>query len=94
MHHAWLNIYFSPFTDGLKVGWKILENGGDRWIIEKGHHGSDPLPEEVLALSNNESYNFATSYGWCSMEQIIDLVEEGISEELLDAQPDILVTEW
>ena len=80
--------------DGLKVGWKITENGGHRWKVETDTCGAEPLPEEVLALSNNESYNFVTSFEWCSMEQTIDLVKEGFSEELLDAQPDILVTEW
>ena len=56
--------------------------------------GSEPLPEEVLALSNNKHYNFVTSFEWCSMEQTIDLVKEGFSEELLDSQPNILITEW
>ncbi|XP_072039827.1 F-box only protein 6-like [Amphiura filiformis] len=103
----WRPFYFkAPYTrnlirncsgqDGLKHGWNILENGGNYWKVEKDHGGSDDLPEEALALSNNVSYNFATSYGWCSMEQIIDLTKEGVSEELLDGeiQPDIVVTEW
>ena len=62
--------------------------------METGKCGAEPLPEEVLALSNTKSYNFVTSYHWCSMEQTIDLVKEGFSEEMLDAQPDVFVAEW
>ena len=64
--------------------------------METEHNGSDPLPDDVLRLTGNESFNFATSYGWCSMEQVVDLLEEGVSLELLDGpdQPDIVVSEW
>ncbi|XP_063965393.1 F-box only protein 6-like [Lytechinus pictus] len=84
----------SPGEHDLKH-WTILSNGGERWKIETGCHGSDRLPDEVLRLNGGKDKSFATSYGWCEREQVIDLVKEGFSEEMLDRmKPTIFVSEW
>lgn len=76
--------------------WEIVKNGGDRFIVEpdKGH-GSGEKPPELIALAGGKNCNFATSYGWCSKRQVIDLLSEGIEERLLDEmQPAFKVGEW
>ncbi|KAM8926949.1 F-box only protein 2 [Pelodytes ibericus] len=70
--------------------WETSHNGGDSWALESipGDNGQD-FPEEDV-----KKY-FVTSFEWCSKFQIIDLVNEGYWEELLDIdQPDIVVRDW
>ena len=75
--------------------WKILSDGGNRWKVETDCPGSASLPDEVLLLTGGQCKSFATSYGWCEREQVIDLLKEGFSEEMLDClQPIIFVSEW
>ncbi|XP_073731183.1 F-box only protein 44-like isoform X2 [Misgurnus anguillicaudatus] len=71
--------------DGLN-GWIILENGGDRWKIEEVFK---PLPND----KNDKC--FATSYGLCLKQQVIDLEKEGYSPAFMDQmQPDIRISDW
>ena len=38
---------------------------------------------------------WATSYGWCTKGQYVDLWKNGCSQEMLDRlQPDIEVSDW
>eukprot|EP00057_Strongylocentrotus_purpuratus_P005703 XP_003731589.1 PREDICTED: F-box only protein 6 isoform X1 [Strongylocentrotus purpuratus] len=106
----WKEFYFkSPFARNLIKNssgqdskgefdlceWKILSDGGERWKVETDCPGSARLPDEVLLLTGGQYKSFATSYGWCEREQVIDLLEEGFSEEMLDClQPIIFVSEW
>uniref|UniRef100_A0A1E1X7R7 Putative a receptor for ubiquitination targets n=1 Tax=Amblyomma aureolatum TaxID=187763 RepID=A0A1E1X7R7_9ACAR len=68
--------------------WQIIENGGDGWKYEENPDGTDALPLEKQGC-------FATSYGPCTKQQVINLVSEGILPVILDNyKPDIEVSEW
>ncbi|XP_077314085.1 F-box only protein 2-like [Lithobates pipiens] len=70
--------------------WEIGENGGDGWKVEEvpGDCGAS-FPDDGV-----QKY-FASSFEWCSKSQLIDLVAEGFSEEVLDnEQPNIVVSDW
>ncbi|XP_043929453.1 uncharacterized protein LOC122803834, partial [Protopterus annectens] len=61
-------------------------DAGDGWNIENHHCVLTEAPSEKC---------FTSSYGWCSKIQIVDLLEEGLWEELLDIhQPDICIADW
>ncbi|XP_040182254.1 F-box only protein 2-like [Rana temporaria] len=70
--------------------WEIGVNGGDGWKVEEapGDCGAS-FPDDGV-----QKY-FASSFEWCSKSQLIDLVAEGFSEEVLDnEQPNIVVSDW
>ncbi|XP_075046322.1 F-box only protein 2-like [Mixophyes fleayi] len=70
--------------------WVDVENGGDGWKVEDlpGDNGGDFPSDEV-------SKYFASSFGWCSKSQVLDLLNEGYTEEILDTnQPSIVVSDW
>jgi hypothetical protein len=70
--------------------WTIINSGGDGWIVECPPVGTPPLPEDPIF--NGKNYCFVTSYNKCSKYQIVNLIEEGFSEYLLDnLQPVIKV---
>ncbi|XP_024126585.1 F-box only protein 2 [Oryzias melastigma] len=73
--------------DGLKF-WEVT-NGGNGWRVEDmpGDAGHDFCNKEVKKY-------FATSFEWCSKEQLIDLSAEDYSSEQLDAQPEVTVEDW
>lgn len=74
--------------DGRVAHWQVLSNGGDGWTIECPPAGADPLP-----LANQHC--FATSYGTCTKQQVIDLVKNGMFPEVMDQfKPPIEVSEW
>ncbi|XP_071945938.1 F-box only protein 6-like [Antedon mediterranea] len=105
-HVSWRTLYYlKPYSrnlihnpsgaDGLKHKWKINSNGGNGVRVEKTSVGAKDKPDELLKVVNDCTANFATSYGWGEMEQIIDLEEEGCSPKLIDElQPEIYVSEW
>ena len=75
--------------------WHVMNNGGHRWKVETNCPGSGTLPEELLRLSGGKPNSFATSFGWCEREQVIDLVAEGFPETILDElRPAVFVSEW
>ena len=65
------------------TGWTITSNGGDGWLAS-GAYG-----ESHSGLSA-----FTGSYSWNVKEQVVDLIANGYAPALLDASPDILVSEW
>ncbi|KAM9299259.1 F-box only protein 2-like [Gastrophryne carolinensis] len=69
--------------------WEILQEGGDGWKVEEvpGDCGAE-FPD------NGAHKYFASSFDWCSKSQLIDLLAEGFTEEALDAQPNIVVSDW
>ncbi|XP_073692952.1 uncharacterized protein [Garra rufa] len=70
--------------DGLR-GWKIIRSGGDCWVIEENRK---PIPDTVTSC-------FATSYGLCLKQQLIDLNKEGYSDTFMDqVQPHIKISDW
>ncbi|XP_062871939.1 F-box only protein 6-like [Trichomycterus rosablanca] len=66
--------------------WKIIDNGGDQWIVDrlfKDH------PDETVNKC------FVTSYGKCSKQQLINLEKEGYSPAFMDEiQPNIVISDW
>ncbi|XP_013791526.1 F-box only protein 44-like [Limulus polyphemus] len=69
--------------------WTVIENGGDKWLVEKEAVGVDPFPEDGIKTC------FSTSYMNCSKSQLIDLSREGVPQEVMDnARPKIEVSEW
>ncbi|KAJ8676940.1 hypothetical protein QAD02_012727 [Eretmocerus hayati] len=70
--------------------WTLTENSG--WTVENPPAGTPPLevPESFGA-----QHCFVASRYLCAKEQIIDLLQEGFTEYLLDnIQPPIYVSEW
>ncbi|KAM4736732.1 uncharacterized protein FYW61_004397 [Anableps anableps] len=80
------NLIKNPRGEDELRGWRILRNGGDGWRIERP---MAPHPNKEIQT------NFVTSFHMCTKSQLIDLVEEGYSQALLDeVQPHIRVSDW
>ncbi|VDM96030.1 unnamed protein product [Thelazia callipaeda] len=84
------NLIRNPSGDnGSFDNWQVRENDGDGFIIEK----------PPVGCSNSSAYDistaFATSFGWCSKVQVVDLWREGIEPVFLDEFcPPITVSEY
>ena len=61
-------------------GWTIIDDGGDGWTTSTGSYAG--------------SHSVRTSYGPCLKAQTIDLLAAGFTEEELDNEPEVLVSEW
>ncbi|XP_048471012.1 F-box only protein 6-like isoform X5 [Rhincodon typus] len=84
------NLLKNPCAEEGFNHWTIDHNGGDNWKIEAlpGGLGS-AFPDRHI-----KNY-FVTSYGLCQKSQLIDLVANGLWENLLDEfQPKIVVSDW
>ncbi|XP_071855357.1 F-box only protein 6-like [Apostichopus japonicus] len=90
------NLIKNPSGNDNFKHWKKLQDGGDKWLVEKDKGaGSGEKPPELLAIADGKPCNFATSYGWCCKCQVVDLVQEGFEEEMLDRlQPPLKVGDW
>ncbi|XP_066589065.1 F-box only protein 6-like isoform X2 [Prorops nasuta] len=79
---------------GVKKHWKIVAEGGNRWVVENPPVGVPPLSANVPIFEGKQCC-FATSYINCCKVQKIDLEEEGLHPLLLDnLQPPVQVSEW
>ncbi|KAL2763257.1 F-box only protein 17 isoform 2, partial [Daubentonia madagascariensis] len=66
-------------------GWEV-EHGGNGWAVEKNLTLVPGAPSQTC---------FVTSFEWCFKRQLVDLVMEGVWQELLDsAQIEICVADW
>ncbi|XP_047565656.1 F-box only protein 17 isoform X2 [Lutra lutra] len=66
-------------------GWEV-EHGGNGWAVEKNLTLVPGAPSQTC---------FVTSFQWCFKRQLVDLVMEGVWQELLDsAQIEICVADW
>ncbi|XP_077105800.1 F-box only protein 2-like [Ranitomeya variabilis] len=83
------NLIKNPCGEEDLEHWELVENGGDEWKVEDlpGDCGA-PFP------SDGVSKYFVTSFELCKKSQLIDLLQEGFTEEVLDAQPNIVVSDW
>lgn len=84
------NLIKNPSGIERLLHWKITDNGGDGWKVENPpiETGCEPIPD------TNIQRCFATSYGLCEKFQVIDLIQEGVHEVILDnALLDIEVSE-
>lgn len=89
--HLWKrNLLRNPSAAEDFKYWDKKEEGGDGWKVEilPGDHGRQ-FPDESV-----KKY-FVTSYGLCLKSQMIDLQQEGYSEEFMDVvQPNIVIKDW
>ncbi|XP_011933598.1 PREDICTED: F-box only protein 17 isoform X2 [Cercocebus atys] len=79
------NLIFNSCGEQGFRGWEV-EHGGNGWAIEKNLTPVPGAPSQTC---------FVTSFEWCSKRQLVDLVMEGVWQELLDsAQIEICVADW
>ncbi|XP_034341729.1 F-box only protein 17 [Arvicanthis niloticus] len=77
-------IYNSCGEQGFR-GWEV-EHGGNGWAVEKNLTLVPGAPSQTC---------FVTSFEWCFKRQLVDLVKEGMWQELLDsAQIEICIADW
>ncbi|XP_067680645.1 F-box only protein 44-like [Haliotis asinina] len=101
-----LIFFFNPYSrnliknpcalEGLQH-WKVIQNGGDRFQVQKEKHGSQDVTQTdmIQDWSGLVIKKWATSYGACEKSQMIDLREEGVLAEVLDnIKPPIYISEW
>uniref|UniRef100_A0A8C2E551 Si:rp71-1k13.6 n=1 Tax=Cyprinus carpio TaxID=7962 RepID=A0A8C2E551_CYPCA len=80
------NLLKNPRAEDKLQGWKIVQNGGDRWVAGENRN---PFPDETVTKC------FVTSYGLCLKQQLIDLKKEGYNEAFMDQlQPHIKISDW
>ncbi|KAM4020698.1 F-box only protein 27 [Anomaloglossus baeobatrachus] len=79
------NLLRNPYGAERLKHWTV-RNGGDGWTVEVN----------LSALEGAERQTcFVTSFSWCEKSQIIDLLQEGLWEHLLDVhQPSICISDW
>ncbi|XP_071969450.1 F-box only protein 2-like [Engystomops pustulosus] len=65
--------------------WQAVQNGGDGWKVEN----DVGIPEYPYHMKY-----FAASFQQCSKTQVIDLLKHGYSNEFLDSQPNIMISDW
>ncbi|KAG8568445.1 hypothetical protein GDO81_014004 [Engystomops pustulosus] len=83
------NLIKNPCGEEELEHWEEVENGGDGWKVEE-------LPGDCGAAfpSDGISKYFASSFEQCSKTQVIDLLKHGYSNEFLDSQPNIMISDW
>ncbi|XP_073405153.1 F-box only protein 17-like [Dendrobates tinctorius] len=92
---AWPKVYvMSPFSRNLlrnPFGAEILSH----WNIIHGALGWGVETNLSVLEGAEQQICFVTSFMWCKKFQIIDLLQEGLSEHLLDVhQPSICISDW
>lgn len=74
-------------------GARVDGGGGNGWAVEQwinSEENTDLLGENSGCVSN-----YVTSYGWCCREQVIKLIDIGLSNDIMDEiSPRIEVSEW
>ncbi|XP_074170459.1 F-box only protein 17 isoform X5 [Rhinolophus sinicus] len=79
------NLIFNSCGEQGFRGWEV-EHGGNGWAVEKNLTLVPGAPSQTC---------FVTSFEWCFKRQLVDLVMEGVWQELLDsAQIEICVADW
>ncbi|XP_075392301.1 F-box only protein 17 isoform X2 [Tenrec ecaudatus] len=79
------NLIFNSCGERGFRGWEV-EHGGNGWAVEKN---------VILVPGAPSQTCFVTSFEWCFKRQVVDLVMEGVWQELLDsAQIEICVADW
>uniref|UniRef100_A0A8D0DSV8 F-box protein 27 n=1 Tax=Salvator merianae TaxID=96440 RepID=A0A8D0DSV8_SALMN len=79
------NLIKNPCGEEHLKHWKI-QNRGNGWIVEENKNPIKEAPAQTC---------FVSSYVWCEKVQLVNLLKEGLWEELLDNyQPDILISDW
>ncbi|XP_036688438.1 F-box only protein 17 isoform X6 [Balaenoptera musculus] len=79
------NLIFNSCGEQGFRGWEV-EHGGNGWAVEKNLILVPGAPSQTC---------FVTSFEWCFKRQLVDLVMEGVWQELLDSsQIEICVADW
>ncbi|XP_042700847.2 F-box only protein 17-like isoform X1 [Chrysemys picta bellii] len=79
------NLVRNPCGQDQFSHWQV-ERGGDGWKVEENGCPVEDAPAQTC---------FTTSFDWCVKSQLVDLLEEGLWEELLDTyQPEIYISDW
>ncbi|KAJ6661311.1 hypothetical protein lerEdw1_015449 [Lerista edwardsae] len=79
------NLIKNPCGTERLLHWEI-QQGGDGWTVE----------ENLDFVEGAEAQTcFVSSYMHCAKWQVVDLLKEGLWEDLLDiCQPDIVISDW
>ncbi|KAG8568448.1 hypothetical protein GDO81_014005 [Engystomops pustulosus] len=79
------NLIKNPSGEEGLNNWQDVVNGGDGWVVKSDfEHPKYPYPMKF----------FIASFQQCSKTQVIDLLKAGYTKEVLDAQPNIAVSDW
>uniref|UniRef100_A0A8C3I0R2 F-box protein 27 n=1 Tax=Chrysemys picta bellii TaxID=8478 RepID=A0A8C3I0R2_CHRPI len=79
------NLVRNPCGQDQFSHWQV-EHGGNGWNVEENLCPVEGAPAQTC---------FVSSFQWCVKSQMVDLLEEGLWEELLDNyQPEIYVSDW
>ncbi|CAM4614998.1 unnamed protein product [Lepidochelys kempii] len=63
-----------------------VEHGGNGWMVEENRCPVEDAPAQTC---------FVSSFQWCIKSQLVDLLKQGLWEELLDNyQPEIYISDW
>nr|XP_059856029.1 F-box only protein 17 isoform X1 [Delphinus delphis] len=100
------NLIFNSCGEQGFRGWEV-EHGGNGWAVEKNLILVPGAPSQTCFVTSFESlihlecdvrFSLADptgSRGWCFKRQLVDLVMEGVWQELLDSsQIEICVADW
>ncbi|XP_068095130.1 F-box only protein 2-like [Hyperolius riggenbachi] len=83
------NLIKNPCAEDDLLFWEDVVCGGDGWRTESIHGPcGSPFPNNEVAKY------FVSSFGHCSKSQTINLNREGYWADILDKQPDIVVSDW
>ncbi|XP_073651944.1 F-box only protein 17 isoform X5 [Tursiops truncatus] len=76
-------------------GWEV-EHGGNGWAVEKNLILVPGAPSQTCFVTSFESLiHLECDVRWCFKRQLVDLVMEGVWQELLDSsQIEICVADW
>ncbi|XP_023965573.3 F-box only protein 17-like [Chrysemys picta bellii] len=79
------NLVRNPCGQDQFSHWQV-EHGGNGWNVEGNLCPVEGAPAQTC---------FVSSFQWCVKSQMVDLLEEGLWEELLDNyQPEIYISDW
>ncbi|XP_044844638.1 F-box only protein 17-like isoform X2 [Mauremys mutica] len=79
------NLLRNPCGQDQFSHWQV-QHGGHGWQVEENRCPVEGAPAQTC---------FVSSFGWCVKSQLVDLLEEGLWEELLDTyQPEIYISDW
>lgn len=79
------NLIKNPCGREQLLHWEI-QHGGNGWTVEESRDFVEGAETQTC---------FASSYQCCTKWQVVDLLKEGLWEDLLDTyQPDIIISDW
>lgn len=78
--------------EGFKY-WQIIENGGNKFIVEQTPQGADRLPPDIPEFNGHKSC-FATSFDSCIKRQEIQLKSKLLYYIVNKFKPNIYMSEW